>query len=370
MRVLLASDLHVHAWTEFATTTAEGLNSRMMDCLRVLDDMIAYTQTHSVGAIVLGGDIFHRRGVIYTSAYNEVLKRLRGFAGHTVFIVDGNHDHATKIGSIHAVESLALSGSCVGIDPALGWRNLAVNGLVLTGFSYCDSREVLARRVDAAQKEYDEHFSGDPRIGIFHHGFKGAAVGASLEYVVREDIDVEPLVERFDMLFSGHYHRRQFINNNERAVYIGSPLEHVRGDGHVDHKKGFLVYSSTKMNFKIKSVEAPRFVKLNQWLIETTDEQSMIELVHGNFVDVSYTDLGTDWLTFATQLQDYGARGIKQLPTPVVKAATAGPRLDVDLAMTPTEIMKRYIKHTQTEGDAKDLLRKGLAYYNQAGELA
>ena len=298
MKIALISDIHIHAWREFSTPGSDGVPSRLRDCVSVLTDMLDYCIEQSIGTVIVGGDIFHKRGVLYTQAYNLTLEIMRRFrqAEITVFVVDGNHDHSDKAGQIHAVESLFLAGVAHTITPRFGYENWHVSddnddSLVITGLSYCDSVATFAERVDAADQEYRKNYRGEARIIVAHHGFKDARVGSALEYVVKEEIDASTAfagVER-DYLFSGHYHQKQPIAGSKHAMYIGSPLEHTRGDGGSD--KGFLVYDTKKKTVHLVPLKRPRFVQLTQSMIDDRE----LDIVEGNFVDFLY-----DSLTIAT----------------------------------------------------------------------
>lgn len=363
MRIALLSDLHVHDWKEFSTVRKDGLPSRLHDCVSVLADVRRYCQDHGINTIVFGGDLFHKRGVLYTRAYTLVVEELAKMkhVGISVLMVDGNHDHADKSGSVHAVTALAKAGlvSAVRREGFRNWRVVAPDSsdeLIITGFSYCDDRLLFKSRIEEAESDYATNCAGQHRIIITHHGFRGAAVGSALEYTVKEELDADRLFRRttFDYLFSGHYHQRQKIGRNTNQEYIGSPLEHVRGDG--GQQKGFLLYDTETASVELVPLTRPRFITLTQKQID----KDKLDEVNGNFIDVRYDELPVAGEVYTERLRKAGALGVQLVPLP--KATRSVVRLDVDLSMSSSELLKRYVKHCKPKLDRDKLLSLGSAF--------
>jgi DNA repair exonuclease SbcCD nuclease subunit len=358
MKIVLFSDLHIHAWSEFAAPHPSGMSSRLHACVSVIDDIRAHCLAQGIRHVIFGGDLFHKRGVIHTHAYNEAVaafERLRA-SQIDVWAVNGNHDHADKLGTMHALQALATTHTINGIG-SRGWEIWHLGNVQVSAFAYCDDRALLMRRL---QESLAVKPATKParRIGIFHHGFKGAAVGPALEYVVKEDLDITEIIPHFDFVFSGHYHAAQLIGGLPNARYIGSPLEHIRGE-HAVHGKGFLEFDTIKLAVKLVKLKRPRFVKLDQKQIKAR----AFDHVAGNYVDVVYRKLPCSEAAFASRYLKQ-ALGVKFIPK---QGGRAQPdqRLDIDLSMDTKTLLQKYI--TYKEGDA-NLLALGLDLFNQAGE--
>lgn len=368
MKVALLSDIHIHNWREFNTPGSDGIPVRLMHCIDTLNDIRRYCVEHGIGVVVLGGDLFHKRGVLFTQAYNLTVNALIGLrdSGVTVFAVDGNHDHATKSGSVHVVEALAATGLVKSIDIAFGFENWHISSddnsdtLVITGVSYCDSADVFDQRLTAAEEEYRTEYKGESRIFVFHHGFQGARVGTALEYQVREEIDSKRLDDyTHDFAYSGHYHTRQAIGGRANAMYIGSPLEHMRGDAGT--VKGFQVYNSITKQSVLVPLNRPRFVVLTQEMLDDKD----YTIVKGNFVDVACEDMPKNPDAFRDLLRKHGALGVHFAPKRKLLAKTAA-RLDIDLSMDSKTVLEKYIAHTNPDVDHDALLRVGTELLDKA----
>ena len=356
IRYCLIADLHVHPWTEHSTLDKDGVPSRLRDCLRVLEVALSRDsiEEHGYDAVVLAGDIFHKRGSIATQAFNlvtELLAKAKHDNLIEVFAAVGNHDQADKAGTIHPLQAWQSAGLLELID------DNKRHGTHLHGISYCDSREDFEQRLDALEKPKGA-------VLICHHGFSDARVGGSLEFIVKEDISPEAFKGRdFRFVFSGHYHRRQPIGSGivDNAMYIGSPLEHVRGD-HDPEGKGFLVYDTETNDTLLVPIKAPQFVQLTQNRIH----KEKWKHVKGNFVDVIYEELPCDPNTYRDRLIEAGARGVKMLPQP--KKREAVKRMDINLGMDARTLLSTYMKNTkqQLEGlDEAEVLRTGLSLLSE-----
>lgn len=364
MKIVLVSDIHIHPWQEHSVMV-DGVPSRLAHCVSVLDDVRKHCLHHNISVVVIGGDLFHKRGVVYTQAYNLTVAVLAAMKsdGITVLMLPGNHDYANKEGTVHSVQAL-VSAKLVKSIGSSGWINWVVgeDELVISGFSYCDSRDIFEQRLSRALKGYKAH-KGVAHIAICHHGFKGARVGTALEYVVKEDIDPDAIAVGFDFVFSGHYHTRQEIGALRNAIYIGSPLENTRGEGGTE--KGFLEYDSVTKMYTVIPLQRPRFIALTQKAIDAKDYSE----VAGNFVDVVYEELPRDPDEFRERLvTKEGAAGVRLAPVVRKRASTAsGKRLDIDLATNSRTMLERYLEHRGVDSkQAKVLLERGLDLLDRA----
>lgn len=341
MKLLLFSDLHVHPWSEYANTDNKLLmNSRLLDTVSVVDEVSTYALDHSIRDIAFGGDLLHRPGIVPTSAYKMAAKSLRRMQRRKqkLWAVDGNHDHADRSGRTHALQALAYGGLCNIVSSDNGWRACEMdNGALLVMFSYCDSSDLLQRRLDSAYK----YMKGSSTVALFHHGFVGARVGTALEYVVREEIDASTIASYgFDYIFSGHYHTHQSIKGVSNGHYIGSPLEHVRGQRDPDDSKGFLVYDFNRKKFERIPVHRPRFVKVTQRDLD----KGNLKICKGNFVDVEWEDYKGGAETLASHIRESGAKGVRLVQISKSKVSTKS-RVDIPSGCDTTAVLKLYVEH-------------------------
>lgn len=362
MKLALVSDLHCHPWNEFADTQNKlRVNSRLLDCVSVVDEVESYCDAHRIKDIGFGGDLLHRPGMVPTLAYRMAAKALHG-SNQTWWAVDGNHDHADRSGHTHALQALAYGGLCRIVHPEKGWRACELDtGAFLIMFSYCDDRDLLQRRLDESYKT----IKGSRSVALFHHGFKGARVGTNLEYVVREEINAKTIISYgFDYIFSGHYHTHQKIWGIPNGHYIASPLEHVRGQREPGDIKGFLEYDFNAKTFKRIPIVRPRFVLVTQ------DDLDKGNLKHckGNFVDVEWIDYAGGSKAVEEAVRSAGAKGIKATQIKPPRSAVKV-RMKLPSTLDPNAVLRKYMDHKRKElqgMNPKKLLRLGRELMQQA----
>ncbi len=356
MKIAIFSDAHIHSWAEHSRD-----DSRLHHCISVLRQVREYSIKHGIHAVLFGGDLFHKRGVLYTLPYNLVVAELAEWraANLPLYANVGNHDAADRLAKVHALQALESAGllRTVGND---GWSNWGISAdeeddVIITAVAYCGDAAELRRRTDAALEDRGDEDA--VTIGLFHHGFKGARVGTSLEYVVKEDASPDEYAKDFLAMFSGHYHAHQEIGSQGNAWYVGSPMEFVRNE---TSPKGFLVLDTDEAEIERIDLDLPRFVKLTRE--EIVDEDFDVQKhVKGNFVDVVFDELPMPWASIEGVLTSMGAEGIRACPTRADKLPKSS-RLEVDPSMGDRQLLEAYMAHVGVDpSERDDLLREGLA---------
>jgi DNA repair exonuclease SbcCD nuclease subunit len=260
------SDTHHHNWSAFATTNADGVNSRLQ---MILDETLrcaAAVQTAGGDTIYHCGDLFHVRGSIAPSVLNPTIDTYKKIidAGVRIVILAGNHDLEGK-------ESARVSSAITALE-GIGCK--VVNGFNLGGLAASDdvamipwnpSIEGLKKQIesidpaDRAACDLMIHAPVDGVIpGIPDHGLDPAYLGSL----------------GFRRVFAGHYHAHK---NLGKGVYsIGSLTPQTWSD--VGAKSGFLIVEEKAVTW-MKS-HAPEFVELDA----STDPDDVPMIVDGNYV--------------------------------------------------------------------------------------
>lgn len=360
MRLAIFSDAHIHAWSEHSRD-----NSRLHHCISVLKQIRLYCVKTKIHAALFGGDLFHKRGVLYTLPYNLVVAELAAWKrdGIELFANVGNHDAADRLAKVHALQALESAELLHTVDED-GWFNWHLEGkdgdeAIVTAVAYCPDASTLKKRTQIALAMREG--ASVPTVGLFHHGFKGARVGTSLEYVVKEDANADEYAKSFDWMLSGHYHAHQEIGSLGRAWYVGSPMEFVRGE---TSPKGFIVLDTRKGITRV-GLDLPRFVKLTR--DEIIDEDFDMEShVKGNFVDVVFDELPMPWASIEGVLTSMGALGLRACPTRSDKLPKSS-RLEIDPTMGDRQLLESYMEHVGVDpSERSDLLRVGLSLIEEA----
>ena len=367
MRIAVFSDLHVHDWQEHSTD-----KSRLHHGVSVLRQVREYSVKNGIHAVLFGGDLFHKRGVLYTLPYNLVVAELALWreVNLPLYANVGNHDAADRLAKVHALSALESAGllKTIGED---GWENWVLvskdrnDEVHVTAVAYCGDATELRRRTNEALVERKESLrSGKFHVGLFHHGFRGARVGTSLEYIVKEDADADEYAKSFDLMLSGHYHAHQEIGSQGNAWYVGSPMEFVRGE---TSPKGFLVIDTVEADIERVDLDLPRFVKLTGAEIANEDFD-VGKHVKGNYVDVVFDELPMPWESIDGVLRKLGALGTRACPTRSDKLPKSS-RLQIDPTQGDRQLLEAYLEHVGVDpSERSDLLRVGLELIDEASK--
>lgn len=306
----ILSDQHLHNWSAFSTTNADGVNSRLRI---ILDDMIRATdelQAAGGDAMIFAGDLFHVRGSVDPTVLNpafDVIETILG-RGVKIFAIPGNHDLKTKetteLGS--AIQSLGkLSGFEVINEPCL--RNV---GDRLVAFMPWIATNDEVRRIGYALAESIENSESTDLI--MHAGINGVLLG-----VPDHGLEASEIADwGFRRVFAGHYHNHKDFAG---GVYsIGATSHQTWSD--IGTKAGFLLVDDF---VKFRASHAPKFVEITG---DTPPEEVPL-IVDGNYVRVRLeTVTPAQEKTLRDDLTGMGARGIviqaSRAPTVTRTAAT------------------------------------------------
>lgn len=266
---LIVSDLHIEEYSKFAQVHPNGMNSRLFWSVDILDQIFEYGEAHGIKTLAIGGDVFHKRGVISVAAYdatfNKLLKLLN--AGWFVFSIVGNHDQATKSGEINALRPMPMT--VVDFSEIIELPGGTRAGCI----SFCETPSKFLNELEKISKE-------KPDFYLIHQGVNSALIAGD-EILSRHETnreDIRSITGQDPWIFSGHYHIQQHID--ERFVYVGSATPMDFSD---TTPKGFLHFS--KEGVKQIESRAPKFVTLDTTGPEGCDlEKDPI----GNYVRVIY----------------------------------------------------------------------------------
>jgi len=88
---VITADLHCTNWKPFGLPLSDGINSRMKNCLNVLEEIFQYATKNKILKVFILGDIFHVRGRIETTVYDSVYSFIKNKArlGFEIYIVVG-----------------------------------------------------------------------------------------------------------------------------------------------------------------------------------------------------------------------------------------------------------------------------------------
>lgn len=336
MQIPIFSDVHCHAFREFAHTRDDGMNSRLWNCLQAVNAVRVYAKKDKCPVVLCAGDVFHRRNVQHTALFNAAFGTFRRFKedGIRVIFIPGNHDQTTADGSVHALEAFKEIGE-VADEP----RFIPVgDGVVVHAIPFMEDPKDFKKALAMPRPKCKR------LLLLAHMGINGAKTGP-MEYKPEEEVETEDIPDAYDFSFFGHYHARQKLG--PQKWYIGSPLQQDRGERE-DTDKGFLVYSSATNKFTSVAIGMPEFRTMT---VEEVLGGFARDRVAGHFVDVE----GSDRLEEACEMvRKAGAEGVN--PVLVREVEEAEVRLKVDPAMSLKKVVGKYVEEYAPDSLDQDRL--------------
>lgn len=346
MKVALFSDLHLHPFKDFSTLLPNGRNSRLQNGLDVMRKIREYCVEHKIRTVLFGGDLFHQKHVLpvglYQAAYREISKFKRdGIEG--IFVV-GNHDQSSADGSVHAITALS---SVVHV--------VSKPEMVLLSAKTHETVWCVPYMED--HKEFKRALKNHATLLLAHGAINGAVTGP-VEFQPEHPLRIKDVPTSYGFRFFGHYHKRQKMA--EQCWYIGSPLQHVRGEMN-EHDKGFLVYDTETKKCTNVPLGFPEFRSYASNQIERLEKVA----VKGNFVDVEVDSDKSNPEEVKQRFLDLGAVAVNVVPVTRVKVKKS--RLKVSPTMSPSSMVDKYVSEYGKDVDGDEV--KKLAHRYLSGVL-
>ncbi len=298
INVLHFADIHVGMENFGHIDSSNGINSRVIDFLRRIDEVIDYGLSHEVDLVIFAGDAFKTRDPSPT-LQREFARRVKRFvdAGVPVVMLVGNHDLPAmekKASSIDIYRTLGVPNVIVGWEEALHVIDTKQGKVQVATAPYPMRQRLLAQAEHRGKsiEELDKALQdivGDniralveqldptlPAILTGHFTVSGATYGSERSVMIGRDVAVLKSVLSdgpWDYVALGHIHKHQNLNEGRypALVYSGS-LERI-DFGEEKEAKGFcwveLEKGSTTWQFV--EVNARPFVTINLDVREEDD---------------------------------------------------------------------------------------------------
>jgi len=267
IRILHFADVHIGMENYGRIDPKTGINGRILDFLRRMDETIEYAQDHDADLALFAGDAFKTRSPnpTYTREFARRIKRLARLC--PVVLLAGNHDlpaMVQKASTVEVFHTLEVPNVIVGrrdelhtIETKRGEIQVAtvpypIRQRLLAreqtqGKSIHEIDEILQDEVEAVVRNLAQQAAARPEIpSIFvgHLTVAEAEYGSERSVMVGRDVAVlksalaNPV---WDYVALGHIHRHQNLTQGETGtppiVYSGS-LERI-DFGEERERKGF-----------------------------------------------------------------------------------------------------------------------------------
>lgn len=265
--VIIASDLHMHNWSQFASADDEGRNTRLSIILDSLLEAVDYGMTQGAEEMYLAGDLFHTRGSLPPSVLNRVVECFKAITdkGLIVHAIPGNHDLESDDSRELTNASQVLSQ--VGVNVYTDTQQVG-NVVMVPWKSSLDKlrgelQTVADLAADAAELVVFIHAPLNGVIeGIPDHGLSSSELEAF----------------GFKALFSGHYHNHKEVG--EKVWSIGALTHQTWGD--IGSRAGFILYDAAANEVTQIETSAPKFMDVSS--MTSMDPDDLEKHVKGNYV--------------------------------------------------------------------------------------
>lgn len=252
IRILHFADLHVGMERHGRIDPATGINSRVMDFLRRLNDLIEFAVAKKVDMVIFAGDAYKNRdpNSTYRREFSWRIKELAD-RGIPVVLVPGNHDLpavAHRASSIEVFDTLGVANTYVLDDYKLTTLSTrrgqpiqiaampypliselvsdeSYRGASLGALDHMVTQklaEIVQALADQARQQADV-----PAVLVGHFSVDSAEMGSERGVMVGRDVVVPRSVladPAWDYVALGHVHKHQDLNKDAQPpiVYSGS----------------------------------------------------------------------------------------------------------------------------------------------------
>lgn len=272
MKIITFADTHIGISTYSTIDPKTNLNTRVLDSLNGIDQIINYAEENNIKYILFAGDMF-KNALPSPTLVREINKRIKASAekGIKWIIQDGNHD----------VSPLETAKSA--LDPL---STLKVENVEHTRFEKTymidNNIRVLVLPTYTTQEEVENILSkyndNIKTIVMGHFTSLNAKLNDWLIASNEDAIDIK-IFQKPNILavVLGHLHKHQILNTNPLSYYCSST---IRTDFNEEHdKKGFVVLdidNNYNVSYIFKEIKTQEFLSVKMDLVGEDDAQANV----------------------------------------------------------------------------------------------
>lgn len=229
MRFAFIADIHLSKYSQDKIEDETNLPDRLNSIKSCLYEVSTYCRENGIDKIVIGGDVLHGKSIIHAIAQDILIQYLEDCSDLTFYVIDGNHDLSGKGEDVvSALRPLATIGKHVNWISFKQVYKIEDDDILFVPYSYKVAENV---------KKYTS------RILISHFGLNEGVINSGLSIV--SDLGLKDLVNRYQLVLLGHYHKPQeIIQDNFKLYYSGSLIQLDWGEKN-DVKRFLIVDTDT-----------------------------------------------------------------------------------------------------------------------------
>ena len=254
MKFILTADLHLSSYGGDEINKESNLPERLHFIIISLENMIEYAIDNKISNLIVAGDIFHNKSIIYSIAQSNLLDLVRKYKSINFILLDGNHDMSSK--STNSISSLKSLDSEENVHTIHEIEQ--IENVLFVPWKYV-SRELFS--------------TNSTDYLISHFGVNEGKLSSGVSLV--SDISSKDLIN-FKYVLLGHYHKNQnFIFKETEIYYVGSPIQLDWGEK--SEEKRFLVVDTNKN--EIKSIPTTGYKKHFEFKVDKSNINDVLETI-------------------------------------------------------------------------------------------
>lgn len=335
MRILITADIH------------NGYPGRIDDTVWAMRRMHEYAVENGIPKIIVLGDLFHNREYINIDVLNKVFDFFEESSREIEWIVfPGNHDMfmktSWKINSIRPLNSYIRTINNVSTF-TLDDRRFIVVPFIHYEHQYMNTMKYL-------EDKYDED-----DVILTHIGINNAVNNSC--FLIKLWSQVNFTNSKFNLVFSGHFHNHQIIDN--KVCYPGSPIPFKFEEGMVPH--GFIDFDTNDLlvNFidlkDISDTYPSDFITIEDDYYKNLSEEEKRQICKNNKVRVvlckEYSKNELD--SIRNDMADHGSESVSWMKLKNDDSEGG----EIGTVMMGSDVFESWLSHTDTSKYDVDMLR-------------
>jgi DNA repair exonuclease SbcCD nuclease subunit len=262
MKFAFIADIHLSRYGQDKREETTGLPERLNSIKNALYEVGDYCYDNEIDTIIIGGDAYHNKSLVYSIAQEIMIDFFEQYEDIEFWLLDGNHDLSGK--GQNAISSLRSLSNCDNVQWISG-HPMGNDDFVCIPYSHDVVNQVLTNK---------------RKILISHFGLSEGILSSGMSIV--SDLSAKQLIERYELVLLGHYHKPQeIIQDNFKLYYVGSLIQLDWGEKNED--KRFLVVDTDTLD--VSSIPISSYKRHIEIEIDSSNRTQALADVHKHTAD-------------------------------------------------------------------------------------
>lgn len=253
MKSLITGDLHLGLMVDGFLVNGRT-NSRLIEQMKIIGDMIDYMLINGVELFIVAGDIFHtnRPTSLCLSMFIDKINKIVS-CGIEVIIIGGNHDfNMSGASSIEPIKEAYVNNDKVHVFSDIPH---VLYGMLFVPYFSDDKRKNVTNKVDELMCKFG------PKYMIGHASIGGAVVGTEDFMIANSKSSFINIPNGISRVMLGHIHKPQeFFVGKIPIDYTGSIISIDFGER--DDNKSFMVFDDKNNTIERIDIDNIKYIQV------------------------------------------------------------------------------------------------------------